>query len=257
MAAIALLAGLLALPISEPRRVTRPSSRNGQAKVLRTGLRFSLSAQSWLVLWRLFISNSMNGLAVGFFGPFITYWFYRRYGAGPEAIGMLYSVINLAAMFGNLGAARFARRLGLVRAITVSRMLQAILIIPMVLAPNFWLAGAIYLLRMIAQRVGLPLRQSYVLGVVRSEERGTVGALSTVPSQVTSAVSPSLAGYLFDHVALSLPFEVGAILQGINTALFYFFFRDLQPPEERASQHKQAEQPAQPKAEQISTPKHV
>jgi MFS family permease len=243
MAAIALVAGLLVLPISEPKRSSRSTSQSAQAEVLRKGLRFSLSPQSWFVLWRLLISNSVNGLAVGFFGPFITYWFYRRYGAGPEAIGLLYSVINLVAMFGNLGAARFARHLGLVRAITVSRMLQAILIIPMVLAPSFWLAGGIYLLRMIAQRVGLPLRQSYVLGVVRSEERGTVGALSTVPSQVTSATSPSLAGYLFDHVALSLPFEIGAILQGINTLIFYLFFRNLQPPEERTVRQKQAEVP--------------
>jgi predicted MFS family arabinose efflux permease len=139
-------------------------------------------------------------------------------------------------MFGNLGAARFAARLGLVRAITISRTLQAVLIIPMVFAPNFWIAGGIYLLRMLAQRVGLPLRQSYVLGVVRPEERGTVGALSNLPSQVTSAASPTLAGYLFDHVALALPFEIGAILQGVNTLVFYLFFRHLQPPEEKGKE---------------------
>lgn len=103
----------------------------------------------------------------------------------------------------------------------------------MVLAPSFWLAGGIYLLRMLAQRVGLPLRQSYVLGVVRSEERGTVGALSNLPSQVTSAASPTLAGYLFDHVSLSLPFEIGALLQLLNTLMFYAFFRDVQTPEEK------------------------
>src|SRR5581483_572879 len=201
MAAIALGAGLLALPISEPKRSPRSASQHSQSGELRKRMRLSLSPQSWFVLIRLWITNSMNGLAVGFFGPFITYWFYRRYGAGPETVGLLYAAINLVAMFGNLGAARFAARLGLVRAITVSRTLQAILIIPMVLAPSFWLAGIIYLLRMLAQRVGLPLRQSYVLGVIRSEERGTVGALSNLPSQLTSAASPTLAGYLFDHVA--------------------------------------------------------
>lgn len=243
MAAIALGAGLLALPISEPKRSPRSASQHSQSGDLRKRMRLSLSPQSWFVLIRLWITNSMNGLAVGFFGPFITYWFYRRYGAGPETVGLLYAAINLVAMFGNLGAARFAARLGLVRAITVSRTLQAILIIPMVLAPSFWLAGIIYLLRMLAQRVGLPLRQSYVLGVIRSEERGTVGALSNLPSQLTSAASPTLAGYLFDHVALALPFEIGAILQGVNTLIFYLFFRDLQPPEEQGKGHRKQAAP--------------
>jgi len=236
MAGIALIAGLLALPIIEPARPPRaaPEGRPRPKTGSRSGwFRLSLSQQSWFVLLRIWVTNSMNGLAVGFFGPFITYWFFRRYGAGPEMVGLLFSVINLVAMAGNLGAARFAARLGLVRAITVSRTLQAVLIIPMVLAPNFWLAGAVYLLRMLAQRVGLPLRQSYVLGVVRPEERGTVGALSNLPAQITSSASPTLAGYLFDHVSLSLPFEIGAILQGINSLIFYVFFRNLQPPEEQ------------------------
>ncbi len=241
MAGVALVAGLLALPITEPERAPQSMNVSSPAGKKRKGIRLSLSPQSWFVLLRLWATNSLNGLAVGFFGPFITYWFYRRYGAGPETVGLLYAVINLVAMFGNLGAARLANRLGLVRAITVSRTMQALLIIPMVLAPAFWLAGGIYLLRMLAQRIGLPLRQSYVLGVVLPEERGTVAALSNLPSQVTSAASPTLAGYLFDHVALSLPFEIGAILQGLNTLIFYLFFRKLPPPEEqRETQHEQA-----------------
>ena len=71
------------------------------------------------------------------------------------------------------------------------------------------------------------------MGVVPPEERGSVGALSNIPMQVTSAISPSLAGYLFDHVDLALPFEIGALLQGLNTLLFYIFFHSLPPPEEQ------------------------
>ncbi|MGH2514838.1 MAG: MFS transporter, partial [Ktedonobacterales bacterium] len=84
-----------------------------------------------------------------------------------------------------------------------------------------------------AQRVALPLRQSYVMGVVAPEERGTVGALSNLPSQVTMAISPTIAGAIFDNVSLELPFLIGAVLQGINAALYYIFFRNLLPPEER------------------------
>ncbi len=237
MAGLAIIAGLLALPITEMRRTFPKAEPSSSATTKRRfALRrpqLNISGQSWAILWRLWATNSVNGLAVGFFGPFITYWFFRRYGAGPLEIGLLFSLINLAAMVSNLWAATFAKRLGLVRAIVVSRVFQAVLIIPMVLAPTFWVAGAFYLVRMMAQRMGLPLRQSYVMGVLPPEERGTVGALANLPSQVTSAISPALAGYIFDSVSLALPFEIGAILQGLNVIMFFFFFRSLLPPEEQ------------------------
>jgi MFS family permease len=235
MGGLALAAGLLAVPIAD-KRPTRvpPALRPPEASRRFFWPRLRLSRETRSVLGRLWITNGVNGLAVGFFGPFITYWFYQRYGAGPAMIGLLYSLINLTTMVSNLGAARIAARLGLVRAIVSSRALQAILMLPMVLAPTFWLAGACYLLRMLAQRVALPLRQSYVMGVLPAEERGTAGALSNLPMQATSAASPALAGYLFDHIALALPFEIGAFLQGVNALLFWMFFRQLLPPEERA-----------------------
>ena len=227
----AALAGLIVLPISEPRRAPAPARADGKRASL---LRPSLSAGTWRTLWRLLATNSVNGLAIGFFGPFITYWLFRRYGATPGMVGALFTIVNLAALVANLMAARFAARMGLVNAIFWGRLIQALLIVPMVLAPTFWLAGAVYLVRMMAQRMALPLRQSYVMGVIPSSERGTAGALSNLPTQITSAVSPIAAGYLFDEVSLALPFEVGAALQGVNAVLFYLFFRNLPPPEERA-----------------------
>ncbi len=243
MALLALIAGLLAIPVRETRPTNRPKpSLDATQQRGNKSKRQPISQKTWPILIRLWITNATNGLAVGFFGPFITYWFYRRYGVGPAQIGILFTIINLAAMFSNLGAASFAARLGLIRAIVIGRALQALLIIPMVLAPTFWMAGMIYLVRMLAQRLALPLRQSYVMGVVPAEERGTVGAISNLPMQVTSSASPALAGYLFDHVSLALPFELGAALQGVNAVLFFFFFRSLPPPEEQEKARKLSEQ---------------
>jgi MFS family permease len=226
-ALLALASGLLALPLHEVAR--HPRLGQGATRQPRT----KLSPSSWKILVRLWATNGLNGLAVGFFGPFLTYWFYRRFGVGPVEIGILYSLINLAAMISNLASARVALRWGIVKAIFVTRILQAILIVPMVLAGEFWLAGALYLVRMMVQRLGLPLRQSYVMGVIPDAERGRVGGLSNLPSQVTSAAGPSFAGYLFEHFFASLPFEIGAALQALNALLFYSFFHSVRPPEEQ------------------------
>jgi sugar phosphate permease len=115
----------------------------------------------------------------------------------------------------------------------VVRVLQAVLIIPMVLAPNFLIAGAWYLIRMLVQRIGLPLRQSYVLGLANEDERASVTALSNLPSQAVMAVSPLLTGYLFAEAELAIPFELAAVLQLANAVSFWVFFHDHPPEEER------------------------
>jgi MFS family permease len=221
---LALGAGLLGLAIREP-----PAA--GPRRGPRHGLRFPYRSRSLLV--RLWLTNTSNGLAVGMFGPFVSYWFFRRFGAGPAQLGFLYAVINVVTVLSGLAAASVARRLGLVRAIVVTRLAQAALLVPMALAPSFWAAGAIYLVRMTVQRVAMPLRQSFVLAAADPAELASVAALSNLPSQLTMAGAPVASGYLFDEVSLSLPFLLAGALQGLNALAYWVFFRSVVPEEER------------------------
>jgi MFS family permease len=225
---LALVAAGLALPLRETS-VPAASSR---------GRALALPRRSLPLLLRLMATNAVGGLAMGAFGPFITYWFYIRYGAGPGAVGLLYAVVNIASLAPNLAAASIARRLGLVRAVTVVRSVASLLLIVMVFMPSFALAGAIYLVRMVLQRIGMPLRQSYIMGMAAEEERASVSGLSSVSMQLTSAASPPVAGYLFDHVALALPFSLGGILQLLSAGLYYAFFHGWLPPEEAERQRE-------------------
>ena len=183
---------------------------------------------------RLWATNTVNGLAVGMFGPFITYWFFVRFGVSAGQIGLLYAVINAVSMVSTLGAAPLAARWGLVRTVTLVRVTQALLLVPLVLAPTFLLAGAVYLGRMMVARVGMPLRQSYVLAMADPRERAAVGALSNVPSQAAMSVAPLAAGYLFDEVSLSLPFILGGGLQLASALMYWGLFHTLAPEEELA-----------------------
>ena len=221
VAVLASLTALLALPIANPRPATR-SLRNP----------FAWPRRSWWFLWRFWIAIGVNGIAGGFYSPFVTFWFHQRFHASAGEIGVLYTIINVVTMFSNLSAAGFARRLGLVRAIAGFWVAQACFTIPMAISPTFWLAGGFYLCRQLAQRVQMPLRQSYVMGMVAPEERGAVAGLSQVPAQLVSGVAPVPAGYIFDHVSMSLPFEIAAGIQCVVGALFLSLFRNRAPPEE-------------------------
>jgi predicted MFS family arabinose efflux permease len=217
-------AGLLALALHEPRH---------PAPIERTGRLPHWPRRSLPLLMRLWVTNSLNGLAVGMFGPFITYWFFVRFGVSAGQIGLLYAVVNALSVVATLSAARLAARWGLVRTVSLVRIAQALLLVPLVLAPTFVMAGAIYLARMIVARIGMPLRQSYVLAMADPEERASVGALSSVPSQAAMSVAPLAAGYLFDEVSLSLPFLLGGMLQLAAAVLYWGLFHLLSPEEER------------------------
>ncbi|HSU97669.1 MAG TPA: hypothetical protein VLI40_10590, partial [Gemmatimonadaceae bacterium] len=75
-------------------------------------------------------------------------------------------------------------------------------------------------------------RQSFLMGMVPPEDRSTVAGLSNLPLQVFSSAGPTIAGQLMQSVWLSLPLELAAALQAVNTWLYHVFFRDMRLPEE-------------------------
>lgn len=217
LAAVAAAAALwLREPPLPPRRPARRS-------------RLSWPRRSWPALWRLWLTNGVNGLGIGLLGPFVSYWLARRYGASPASIGLLFALVNLGSLVTTLTAAGVGRRFGTVRAIVVVRALGGLLTIPMVLAPTFWLAGTVFFLRMMAQRTGMPLRQSFTQDLAHPDERSSVAALSILPAQGSMAASQVLAGYLFDEVGLAAPFELSAVFQLANAALYGVLFGPAKP----------------------------
>ncbi len=185
------------------------------------------------LLGRLWITNTLNGFAVGMFGPFVTYFLYRKFGAPPSEIALLYLVVNLVTL-GPVGrVAALAAHFGNIRVTVALRLIQAILLIPFAYAPVFWAAGAIFLMRTLAQRSALPLRQSYVQAMSDPDERARVAALSNIPSQAALVVSPAISGYLFEVASLEIPFFIGGILQFVSTIFYWAFFANSPPPEER------------------------
>ncbi len=48
--------------------------------------------------------------------------------------------------------------------------------------------------------------------------------MSNLPAQATMAGSQALAGYLFDEVSLAAPFELSALFQCANAALYALLF---------------------------------
>ncbi|RIV16993.1 MFS transporter, partial [Alicyclobacillaceae bacterium I2511] len=184
------------------------------------------------LLSRLGLTNALNGLGFGFLGPLLTYWFYRRYGVGPAALGVMYTVVNLATALPYLWSSKLTSRLGAVRTVTVTRAISVLALFLTAFMPNFIWAGAMFTLRMMFNSLGMPARQSFVMGVSDSRYRSRMAAFSSLPSQLTAMVSPVIGGALMS-VVLDIPIFGASFFMATNLVAYYFAFRHTHPPEER------------------------
>lgn len=176
------------------------------------------------LMGRLGLTNALNGLGFGFLGPLLTYWFYRRYGVGAAEIGVLYTAINLAAAFPYLWSSVLAKRLGAVKTVTITRGIGLIMMLAMVFMPSFVLAGLFYLLRMVFNSLGMPARQSFVMGVSERRYRSRVSAFSSLPSQITSMITPAVGGAMMDTF-LDTPIVGAVVFMGLNLVTYWYSFR--------------------------------
>ncbi len=224
-AVLAACAALVVLPVREERPRARPKPNRPTGPHHR----MKLSEVGRSLIWRLWVTNATNGVAVGLFGPFVTYWFYRRFDAGTTTVGRIYIAVNLVTIGTNLLSHRVARRWGEVPAVVAFRSAQALLLIPLALSPTLAAAAGIYLLRACVQRAGMAMRQSFTMTLAPPGERARVAALSRLPSQGLGAIAPLFAGYLFDEVSLAAPFEIGALFQLANALSFGWLFRRAAP----------------------------
>ncbi len=237
---------LAVFPINENRvlelELADELARQRRRQPPREGLVLGLSPNSWRLVVRFMITNATNGLAIGMLGPIVVYWFYRRFGVNSAQLAGVFFAINMATAIPYLMAGRLALWMGSVRSVVATRAVSTVLMFAVVVMPTFTLAALVYGIRAVFNVLSIPVRQSYLMGVIDPAERSSASGLASFPSQVTSAVGPYLAGYFMEHLMLSLPLEFAALMQGLNTVLFYIFFRNVYPPEElndRAGRNKE------------------
>jgi len=200
--------------------------------------RHVLPVRSAAILRRFILSNGVTGLAIGVYAPFISYWFFRLYGVGPGEIGRLFAIANVVAGISSLGAGVIARRYGSVWTVFWLRIGQSALFFAMVYAHHFLLAGLFYTVYVVGQRVGIALRQSYVVAMADPNERGAVVAISNLPSEITQASMSPFAGWLIESSGLLAPFLLSASLQALNGFLYLWMFLHHRPDDEIANKTK-------------------
>lgn len=196
------------------------------------GLR--VSPQSRHMLWKISSLFAVDSLAGGFLTTaLLAFFFYEKFEAGEAAIGFLFFGARIANAVSHLGAAWLAKRIGLVNTMVFTHIPSSLLLVTVPFAPTFPVAAALFLLREGLVEMDVPTRQSYVMAVVRPEERTFASGVTHLVRLGSWAVAPAFAGLLMTGFTLGTPLLVGAGMKIGYDLLLYAAFRGHRPPEER------------------------
>ena len=199
-----------------------------------TGLR--VSPESRRLLWRISSLFALDSLGGGFLTTaLLAFFFYERFGVGEGALGGLFFVARLANALSHLGAAWLAGRIGLVNTMVFTHIPSSLLLVTVAIAPSFPVAAALFILREGLVEMDVPTRQSYVMAVVRPEERTVASGVTSLVRMGAWAVAPSFAGLFMSGVSLATPLVVGAAMKITYDILLWRAFRHVRPPEEQTS----------------------
>ena len=180
----------------------------------------------------LFFLDSLGG---GFLGSaLVAYWFFQRYGLSEQQIAALFFAARGLNALSHLGAAWLAGRIGLVNTMVFTHLPSSLFLMAAPAAPAPGLAAGLFLAREGLVEMDVPTRQSYVLAIVRPEERTYASGITNLTRNLGWAAGPFIAGAVMQHVALAGPLLIGGSLKIVYDVLLYRSFRKIKPPEERS-----------------------
>jgi MFS family permease len=144
----------------------------------------------------------------------VAYWFYRRFGLSPAALGSIFFGANLFAGVSALAAARIAKRIGLLNTMVFTHLPSNILLLLVPFMPTLPLAIGVLLLRFSISQMDVPTRQAFVIAAVDESERTAAAGITGVARTTGAALAPVIAMPLIASVAHSwVPFVVAGVLK--------------------------------------------
>jgi MFS family permease len=184
---------------------------------------------------KIALLGMVDNLGAGLVGPLISYWFFRRFGVELKSLGFMFFLSYFFAALSFLAAPVLARHMGVVKTMAFSHGLASMIYLFLPLAPSFSIAAAMTVVRSFLAYMDNPLRSSFIMGIVRPEDRGAAAGITTLSRHVPVAVSPTISAYLMQSFSLNVPIFIGGFLQLLHDCVFYFLFRDVKPPEEEVA----------------------
>jgi MFS family permease len=208
---------------------------SGSVESVSGPLERKVSPESRRMLFKISSLFALDSLGGGFFTTaLLSVFFFERFGIEEAALGLLFFGSRLLNAVSHLGAAWLARRIGLVNTMVFTHIPSSLLFITVAYAPNAAVAVVFFLLREGLVEMDVPTRQSYVMAVVRPEERMLASGVTNLVRVAAWSVAPTFAGLFMAGGSMVTPLLIGVGLKILYDLLLYAACRKTLPPEERA-----------------------
>lgn len=156
----------------------------------------------------------------------VSLWFFTKFGADFTLLSYIFSIAGVLTAFSFLASAKIADRIGLINTMVFTHIPSNILLILVAFSPSLPIAVTLYLARMALSQMDVPTRQSYIVAVVKEDERTAAAGITNISRNISQAISPSIAGSIVQSVSLlSAPFLLGGLIKIIYDIALYLQFK--------------------------------
>jgi MFS family permease len=169
--------------------------------------------------------NALNGLAIGFMGPMMSYWFALKFGVTSAEIGTTLALSFVFTGFSSLITGSLTKRFGMVRSVVWLQLFGILMVLMLPLAPSYWLASSIYIVRSAFSRGTQGARSALSSSLTRDKRRGFSVSMNSLAMRLPSSIGPTLSGTMLDTGIFALPFFLAGALQLCSTLLYGRLFR--------------------------------
>jgi predicted MFS family arabinose efflux permease len=192
-----------------------------------------ISAASRPIVTKISLLFLLDAFGGGFIGSALfAYFFAERFGVGAATVAVLFASGRVLSALSHLAAAWLAKRIGLINTMVFTHVPSSLLLFTIVASDSFAVAATLFLVREALNEMDVPTRQSYVMAVVRPEERLAAAGITSLVRSGGWAAAPVFAGMLMQAAGLGLPLVFAGVAKLAYDLLLWREFRRVKPPEE-------------------------
>lgn len=195
---------------------------------------YHIDKETKKIILMLSLLFSIDALGGGFIvQSIIALWLNAKFHVGVGLVSMIFFAGGIITAISFFAAEWIARKIGLLKTMVLTHLISNVFLILVAFSNILVLAVAFLFLRQSVSQMDVPTRQSYIMAIVKPEDRTSTSSITNVSRGLSQGMSPYLSTYAISVSAFYAPFLFSGIIKIVYDVLIYLRFKDVKPPEEK------------------------